>query len=395
MKEKKITNSIIEYLLTKQKISIPIISVLCGFFIGILLMIFTGYNPFDLFIAILRGTFGINLQSNTSRNFFNARYIGEYFVYVMPIILTGLSVAFALRVNLFNIGSEGQLMMGSWAAISVGISFPNLPQIILLPMVIIAGIITGALWGVIPGILKAKFNIHEVVVTIMLNYAALYFTNFGYLQLPRESMVKTNHLPDAALLHSDFLSSITRNSRLHWGFILVIIAIIVFFVIINKTTFGYELKATGYNLKAANLAGIKVNTNIMFSMMIAGAFAGLAGVIIATGTFSYGRVLPGFENYGFDGIGVALIGNNSAIGVLFAGLLFGSLKSAQPIMQTRKIPRDIITIIIATVIIMMAMQHGIRMLLQHIQKRNKRKKEKNKNKNNTSTITYEKRKDFQ
>ncbi len=389
------TASIAKRLLAKQKISIPIIAVLCGLLSGVFLMIITGYNPIDLFIAILRGTFGINLQSNSSKNFFNSRYIGEYFVYVMPIILTGLSVAFALRVGLFNIGAEGQLMMGSWAAVSTGLLFPELPKILLLPMVIIAGLITGALWGAIPGILKAKFNIHEVVVTIMLNYVALYFTNFGYLQLPRNSMVKTNPLPESALLHSDFLSSLTRNSRLHWGLIVVILAIIAFWIIINKTTFGYELKATGYNQKAAHLAGIKVNTNIVLSMMISGAFAGLAGVVISIGTFSYGRVLAGFENYGFDGIGVALIGNNAAIGVLLAGLLFGSLKSAQPIMQTRKIPRDIITIIIATIIIIVAMQHGIRMFLHYLQKRKHGQKKQTQNEHDPSPTIHNEKEESQ
>lgn len=362
---------LVETLLNNQNISIPVISIFCGLAGGIILMIATGYNPLDLFAAVLRGTFGINL--NSSSKFFNARYIGEFIVYAMPITLTGLSVAFAFRIGLFNIGAEGQLMMGSWAAIATAMSASTLPKIILLPLVVLSGMLAGAIWGGIPGVLKARFNIHEVVVTIMLNYTALYFTNFGYLLLPHTSMVKTDPIPDAAKLHSSLLSSLTNNSRLHWGFIIVILSLFIFWFIIEKTTFGYELRATGYNKHASQFAGIKVNRNITLSMMISGAFAGLAGVLIAVGTFSYGRVLPGFENYGFDGIAVALIGNNTAFGIFFAGLLFSSLKSAQPIMQTRSIPRDIITIIMAIVILMVGMQNGIRILLENIKRKKMQK----------------------
>lgn len=140
-----------------------------------------------------------------------------------------------------------------------------------------------------------------------------------------------------------------------------------FWFIIEKTTFGYELRAVGYNQHAAKYAGMKVERNAALSMMIAGAYAGLAGgVVIAIGTFGYGRVLPFFENYGFDGIAVALVGGNTAIGSLFGGLLFGSLKAAQPIMQTTGIPRDIAIIISSMIILFVAMQNGIKIVLNRI-----------------------------
>ncbi len=363
--------SLAAFLLSKKKLSIPGISILFSLFIGVLLMLLTGFNPAALFVAILRGTFGINVNSST--NTFNARYIGEFFVTVMPIALTGIAVAFSFRIGLFNIGAEGQLLVGSFAAILTGLSFPGLHKALLLPLVLINSCLAGAFWGAIPGILKARFNIHEVVVTIMLNYAALYATNYGYLQIPGSSALKTSTLPDAALLHSDFLSSITNNSRLHWGFLLVIFALILFWFLIEKTSFGYELRATGYNLHAAKFAGMKTQQNIMLSMTISGAFAGLAGAIVAVGTFSYGRVIASFENYGFDGIAVALVGNNTALGIFIASLLFGSFKAAQPIMQTRNVPRDIITIIIATVVLVLGMQTGIRILLENIVRKEKQK----------------------
>ncbi len=349
-----------------HKALIPVIAVLLGFSLGMLIMVATKENPVDIIKALIRAVFGIDLNRGISdRGFFNPRYVGEYFVYSMPIILTGLSVAFAFRTGLFNIGAEGQLMAGSFAAIFVGLYF-NAPAIILLPAVVASGIIAGALWGFVPGLLKAKFNVHEVVVCIMMNYTALYTTNYFLRNLKGSDNAKTAVLPEAATLHSDFLSELTNKSRLHWGFILVIIAVFIFWYVIEKTTFGYELRAVGFNKNASKYAGMKVNRNIIFSMMISGAFAGLAGTIIAIGTFDYGRILPAFENYGFDGIAVALVGGVTGLGSLFAGLLMGALKAAQPIMQTMGIPRDIAIIIISSIILFVAMQNGIKILLKRM-----------------------------
>lgn len=357
----------LQWIQKHDKITIPIISVILGLVGGIIILLFSGHNPIDLFRAILRGTFGINIGGRG--NIFNTRYIGEFFVVVMPICLTGLAVGFSFRTGLFNIGAEGQLMLGSLAAIAAGLLLPPMPKIIYLPLVIIAGTAAGAFWGFIPGILKALYNVHEVVVTIMLNYTALYLTNYTYQLLPIASRVKTETLDNNATLHSDFLSAITNNSRLHWGIILIVLAVLVYWIIMEKTTLGFELRSTGFNRHAALYSGINVNKNITLAMMISGGFAGLAGTIIAIGTFSYGRVLPGFENYGFDGIAVALVGNNGALGILLSSLLFGSLKTAQPIMQTRGIPRDIIGIIIALIILFVAMQHGIKKILTILENR--------------------------
>jgi len=345
---------------------IPLIAILLGFIVGSLVMIISGINPSKLFISLTRSVFGINLDKiGTGKSVFNPRYVGEYFVYCMPIVLTGLSVAFAFRTGLFNIGAEGQLMVGSFASILIGIMVPG-PSFLILILMILGGGLAGAIWGFVPGYLKARFNVHEVVVTIMMNYTALYLTNYYYKQLPGSSNSKTIELDEGLTLKSEFLSSITNNSRLHWGFIIVIIAIIIFWFIIEKTTFGYELKAVGYNPHAARYAGMKVERNAALSMMIAGAYAGLGGVIIAIGTFGYGRVLPAAEGYGFDGIAVALVGGNTALGSLFGGLLFGSLKAAQPIMQSSGIPRDIAIIISSMIVLFVAMQNGIKLVLKHI-----------------------------
>lgn len=348
-----------------HKVIIPLIAILLGFIVGSIIMVSTGENPVNLFKSIIRGVLGINLDKLGTDKAFNPRYVGEYFVYVMPIVFTGLSVAFAFRTGLFNIGAEGQVMVGAFASIAVGILVKG-PSFIILILMILAGTLAGALWGLVPGYLKARFNVHEVVVTIMMNYTAFYLTNYYIKQLPDSTNSKTIELDPSMTLQSEFLSELTNKSRLHWGFILVIIAIFIFWFIIEKTTFGYELRAVGYNPHAAKYAGMKVERNAALSMMIAGAYAGLGGVVIAIGTFGYGRVLPSFENYGFDGIAVALVGGNTALGSLFGGLLFGSLKAAQPIMQSSGIPRDIAIIISSMIILFVAMQNGIKRVLNKI-----------------------------
>jgi len=361
-------NEIKRFIANKKNHSflIPIIAILLGFIFGSIIMIITGLNPKDLFISIIRAITGINIANiGTNKEVFNARYIGEYFVSVMPLILTGLSAAFAFRTGLFNIGAEGQILVGAFFSTYVALSF-NLPQVLLVPAVIFAGALGGAIWGFIPGILKAKFNVSEVVVTIMLNYVGLYMTNYFIKQIPGSTSTRTADFPQASLLKSDFLSGITNNSRLHYGFIVAILAVLVFWFIIEKTTFGYELKAVGYNPFASRYAGMKVERNAALSMTIAGAFSGLAGAILVSGTFGYGRVLASFENYGFDGLAVALIGNSTGLGTVLGALLFGALKAAQPIMQINRIPRDIAIIIIASIVVFIAMRNGIRMILEKV-----------------------------
>lgn len=345
---------------------VPITAVLMGFLFGSIIMLVTGRNPLDIFAALLRGTAGIDLSFiGTGKDIFNPRYVGEFLVSSMPIILTGLSVGFAFRTGLFNIGAEGQLMMGAFGAVMVGIVF-DLPGIIHLPFAVLVGALFGGLWGFVPGFLKAKFNVHEVVVTIMMNYLALYTANYLFKALPGSDDVRTERVHASASLASTFLEDLTNNSRLHWGFFIVIIAVIIFWLIIDKTTFGFELKSAGFNPHASKYAGMKVDRNVILSMVIAGAFAGLGGVVLSLGTFDYGRVLPGMENYGFDGIAVALVGGTTAIGTVLAGLLFGGLNASQPLMQARGIPRDIASIIIASIVLFVAMQAGIRGFLKRL-----------------------------
>lgn len=349
-----------------EKIVLPLIAVFLGFFLGAIIVIATGRSPVAMFAAMLKGFSGIDLVNGGP---VNTRYIGEFVIQAMPIILTGLSFAFASRTGLFSIGAEGQLMVGALAATAVALGV-DAPKAIHLPLVLLASVLAGGLWGAIPGYLKAKFNVHEVTVTIMMNYLALHLNNFVILNIfGSVDRVKTAGFPETALLKSPFLQSLTRGSRLNWGFLPVILALVVFSFIINKTTFGYSLRAVGFNKEGARYAGMKVNRNIVLSMMIAGAFAGLAGSVITVGTFSFGRALPAAEGYGFDGIAVALVGGNEASGILFAGMLFGMLKAAQPLMQSQGIPREIAGIIQASIVLFVAMQYGLKAILERFRKK--------------------------
>ena len=339
-------------------------------------MLFRSINPKAFFVSLIRTMTGFNLLAIGKEGFFNARYLGEFIQMALPIILTGLSVGFAFRTGLFNIGAEGQVIMGSVGAVIVGILF-KFPAIIHIPLAIIVAALFGAFWGWIPGYFKAKFGVHEVVITIMLNYTALYLGNFIIKALPGSDNQKTVTLASSVLLQSKFLRAITGNSRLHWGFIVVIIAILIYYFIIEKTTFGYELKAVGFNRDAAEYGGIKVASRIAYSMAIAGAFAGLAGAMLSLGTFDYGRVIGAFENYGFDGIAVALLGGNTALGIFFGGLLFGGLKSAQTLMQASGIPLEIAIIVSALIILFVAMNNGIDLILERLEGRKRKKDETN------------------
>ncbi|PKL08469.1 MAG: ABC transporter permease [Spirochaetae bacterium HGW-Spirochaetae-7] len=342
-----------------RKVLIPLVAVALGFVLGSIVVLLTGKNPLLMFNAIIRGLTGIDVSGGG----FNPRHIGELVIQAMPIILTGLSVGFAFRTGLFNIGAEGQLMMGSLAATAVALTV-KAPAFIHVPLIMVAGMSAGAAWGAIPGFLKARFNVHEVVVTIMLNYTALHINNWTILNVFKSvDRVKTAEFPVTALLKDQWLADLTNGSRLNWGFVPVVLAIIAFWFILEKTTFGFSLRAVGFNKDGAKYAGMKVNRNIVMSMVIAGAFAGLAGAIITTGTFSFGRTLSSAEGYGFDGIAVALVGMTQAPGILLAGLLFGVLKSAGPLMQSAGIPREIGGIIQASIVMFVAMKLGIERIL--------------------------------
>lgn len=315
-----------------------------------------GYNPIEGYKALWVGAFG------------DVYYIGETVRQVIPYILTGLAVAFAFRTGLFNIGAEGQVIVGWLAAVWVGISF-DAPMFIHLPLAILAAAMAGALWGFIPGILKARLGVHEVIVTIMLNYTALHSTNAIVRHVLTDNQDRTDKVAETASLSSEWIANLTFHSRAHYGFIIAILAVIIMWFIIERTTLGYEMKAVGFNQNASKYAGMNVSRNIILSMMIAGAFAGLAGAMEGLGTFQYKSVQSGFTNLGFDGIAVALLGANRAVGVVLAAILFGVLKvGALNMPIDAGVPTELVDIIIALIIFFVASSYIIRWALLRFKK---------------------------
>jgi ABC-type uncharacterized transport system permease subunit len=330
---------------------IPVIAVLLGIIAGAIIMLISGYNPLTGYAALWDGAFGQTF------------YIGETLRQMTPYIFAGLAVAFAFRTGLFNIGVEGQLLVGWIAAVWVGLAF-HLPKFIHLPLAILAAAAAGAIWGLVPGFLKARLRVHEVIVTIMMNYIALQVTNYIVRNVLSDKGDITKDVPNSASLKSNFLSSITDYSTLHNGIYLSIIAAVVMWYLLEKTTLGFELKAVGFNQHASQYAGMNVNRNIILSMVISGAFAGLGGAMEGLGEFGHAALNNTFTGIGFDGIAVALLGGNTALGVVLASILFGALKVGALNMPLQSgVPTELVDIVIALIIFFVASSYMIKWLI--------------------------------
>ena len=334
--------------------------VLIGFLFATLLLVIIGRNPAGFYQSIFQVISGYDLR----RGVWNARYIGEWLVVSMPLILCGMSMGFSARAGIFNIGAEGQYIAGLTAAqiiAQAGFFAPFFDRIPFLQITaaLLGAMAAGAVWGGIAGFFKARFNVSEVVATIMMNYIALFLHRLITMRIPGSNTFKTPDFPSSAVLSNPLFESVTNLSRLNNGLWLTIIALIVYSLIMEKSALGFSLRAAGFNKDAAFYAGIRVKMNITAAMIISGAFAGLAGAVVILGMFKHGHVLTAFEGYGFDGIAVALAGNCSASGMALMGLFFGMLKSAEPLMQSRQIPGVIVTIIIGLVVIFISLRPAL------------------------------------
>jgi len=331
-------------------ILIPILSIILGIAVGAIVMIAGGYDAGEGFYQLYYGIFGEPYS------------IGETLRATAPLIFAGLAVAFAFRTGLFNIGVEGQVLVGWMVAVWIGIEF-DLPTAIHLPLALIGAGLAGALWAAVPGILKARFHVHEVITSIMMNYIALYVTNDILRHVIGIENERTETVKESASLASTFLAELTDFSRLHNGIFIAVLAALVFWFILWKTTLGYELRAVGFNKSAAEYAGMSVKRNIVLSFVISGVFAGLAGAMEGLGTFQNMTLNASFTGVGFDGIAVALLGANNPIGVVLAALLFAGLNIGGLSMQQVGIPPELIKIIIAFIIIFVASGYAIRLVI--------------------------------
>jgi ABC-type uncharacterized transport system permease subunit len=272
--------------------------------------------------------------------------ISNTLVRVSPLIFASISVAIAFRAGLFNIGAAGQLAVGAMAADIIGLTFTSWPSWVLIPVMLLASILAGAIWGGIAGFLKAWRGAHEVISTIMLNWIAFYGTDYLINSAPFTApfgVTQTIALPPngtlppiAGVINQIFGTQLdTFSYTVDISIFFALIALVIYWFIISRTTFGYELRVIGQNPKAAQYAGIPTKRNIFLVMAIAGAFAGLAGSTKLMGQPGYNLTATAFsiDPTGFDAIAVALIGQTTAIGILLASLLIGGLRSGSTAMQ--------------------------------------------------------------
>jgi len=321
------------------------IAVIVGLFAGLIIMIASNASQaFYGFAAILTSGFS------------SMNEIGQVLYFATPIIMTGLSVGFSAKTGLFNIGAAGQFIIGAYAAILVGVKCNFLPGHLHWITALAAALAAGALWGAIPGIFKALFNVHEVISCIMTNYIGTYLVNFLITQITFDSSRNQSmRVMETANLPKMGMDKIFRDgfivSSVNSGIIIAIIFAVMIYIILEKTTFGYEIKACGFNRDAARYAGINEKRSVILSMTIAGALAGLGGALLFLAGSGKGiNVVDTLAMEGFNGIPVALLALNNPIGIIFSGLLIAYLNVGGFNMQLYNFVPQIIEIIIAVII---------------------------------------------
>jgi general nucleoside transport system permease protein len=315
-------------------IIVPVLTAVLAFLIGGLIVLATGHNPFQAYWDIINGA-GLNwLAHPTNTDVANtaAYNFSQTLLQTTPLILTGLAVAFAFRCGLFNIGGNGQYLVGLYCANWVGVSFVNMTRPAHVVLGIAAAAAAGAIWAGIAGFLKATVGAHEVITTIMLNWIAYWIGNYIFQQggpLQGAANKPLNIPISGDIAHSARIPVFWGDADLqglHIGFFIAIGCLVLFWLILNRTTLGYEVKAVGYNPDAAAYGGIKVRINYIRAMAISGAFAGLAGGLDMLGyLYHFGTTDVQAASIGFLGIAVALLGRNTAVGVGLAAFLFGGL----------------------------------------------------------------------
>lgn len=287
-----------------------LLSIVLGLIFGFVIMIIA--SPAD------------SLYGFTTMLFGGMSALGDVFYYATPILMTGLSVGFAFKMGLFNIGASGQYTMGMYFALYTAFMI-DMPESIRWIVCILAGMLGGMLWGFIPGVLKALANVNEVITSIMFNYIGMFLVDMlimknGTMYISTKS--RTNYLPETAKIPTLGIP----NSAVNLSIVFAVLIAIALYIVLNKTTFGYELKATGYNKHASKYAGMNDKRNTILTMLIAGALAGLGGAFcyLAPSTIVGSSVQYEPANViaanGFNGIAVALLGSSNPIGIIFSAL---------------------------------------------------------------------------
>lgn len=342
----------------------PLIAVIAAFVVGGVIVLLIGDNPFVAYYHMIGNSFG------------SLNDIGYTLFIATPLIFTGLAVAVAFRCGLLNIGAEGQLYVAAFATAWVGIKFGgvvvdifgkqedwswySLPSVLLVLLCVITAIVAGALWGAIPGFLKAKFGSHEVINTIMLNFIAValvsYFTQY-YYKIPGDPIMQTAEIGQGAHIPriSQYIPGMPEFVPLSVAFLLALLMCVLVYVFLWKTKWGYELRAVGENPSAAEYGGISPKKQIIIAMTISGGLAGMVAIGEVLG-YRY-RYYDGFsDGWGFLGIAVALLGRNHPLGILIAAIFFAVLKRGEIFVdiETRFVSKDLVEVLQAIIIIFVA-----------------------------------------
>ncbi|MGJ6981351.1 ABC transporter permease [Aestuariimicrobium soli] len=317
----------------------------------------------DSYGALFRGAFGgIGPLTNTTAQ-------------AAPLICAGLGIGLAFRAGLFNIGGQGQAIMGAMFAALVGFKLHGLPLVVHLPLAILAGVVAGGVWGGFVGFLKARLGAHEVIVTIMMNYIASGLLAYALTQTLFKRPGRADPISPIVEWNATFPR--VAGTQLHLGFLLALVAAFVVWVIIERTTLGFRIRAVGSNPSASATAGMSVANTTMVTMALSGALAGLAGVQVALGPMSGATPTPltaGLVgSIGFDAITVALLGRSRPLGTVFAGLLFGALHAGGLVMQGTGTPKELTTVLQALVVMFVATPMLVRTLLPFLKQRRARR----------------------
>ncbi|MBP2057527.1 simple sugar transport system permease protein [Lactobacillus colini] len=335
-----------------KRILVPVVSVLAGFLIGAIIMLIWSYNPLTAYGSMFTSALG------------NMNGLGETLREATPLIFTAIGFAIASAAGFFNIGLPGQAQAGWLTSIWIVLANPTMPKAILLPLAVIAGAVSGAIVAGIAGVLRAYFGTNEVITTIMLNYIVLYSCQYlmqkvmsDHLRIDTDT---TKTISRNGSLHLDWLSNVFGSSRISAGIFLAIIAALIYWFLMRKTTLGFEIKAVGLNPDASRYAGISTKKNIIVSMLLSGGFAGLGGVVLGLGTYQNYFTQTTSLDIGWDGLSVALLGSSTAGGIVLAAFLFSILKIGGLGMQTiAGVPYEIVSIVIAAIIFFVAINYII------------------------------------
>ena len=343
---------------------VSLLAVVIAFAIGAVFIVLADASVVDAYYAMFRGSI-VDLNAPNAVRMFKP--LTDSLFYSIPLIISGLGLALGFRAGLFNIGGKGQIIVGALAAVWVGFSL-NLPPVVHTLVALLVAIVAGGLYGGIAGVLKAKTGANEVIVTIMLNSIAT--LGLGYIltqkawQVPGTNQPVTPKVAESAAL----ARLLPAPFKLHVGFLVALLALVAFWWLIERSTLGFQLRAVGANAAAARTAGISVERITAITMVLSGAFLGLAGANEALGTIGYvSRDVAG--SIGFDAITVALLGRNKTWGTFGAGLLFGAFKAGGYAMQAKGVPIDMILILQSVIVLLIAVPDALAVAVPAVRRR--------------------------